>query len=263
MIRGIVFEKQMSGGRDVSGTVGGSISTHNATINISPVSVSSFAGVSVHRGAQLGYLMMGLHETIHHAGKNGYYSDAALAAAAFNLMTPERQALLHCRIQMTYSRAAGFGMMNLKGIVTRRGGKNMMTIKAFLLCSCITTFMIGLAQNVGWRGIVPLHSTREDVERLLGPSAKPDGYSEVYDLGKEAVFIKYSSGPCRKERKGGYNVPSGTVKQIRVSSSAKPQFSDLQIDENKYEKTVDPELPGVFHYVNREEGIAYEVQTAR
>jgi len=91
MIRGIVFEKQMSGGCDVSGTVGGSISTHNATINISPVSVSSFAGVSVHRGAKLGYLMMGLHETIHHAGKNGYYSDAALAAAAFNLMTPERQ----------------------------------------------------------------------------------------------------------------------------------------------------------------------------
>ncbi|MGH9904405.1 MAG: hypothetical protein ACRD8U_02345 [Pyrinomonadaceae bacterium] len=135
--------------------------------------------------------------------------------------------------------------------------------EVILLCLSVILFMQASQRNKDWRGIVPLHSTRADVERLLGPSAKPEAYAEVYELGNEAVFIQYSSGPCRKERKGGYNVPTGTVIQLRVSSSEKPRFSDLRIDESKYEKTVDSELPGVLHYTNKEDGIAYEVQNGK
>lgn len=138
-----------------------------------------------------------------------------------------------------------------------------MTVKVLLSCLCMILFTLGLTQDKGWRGIVPLHSTRADVERLLGPSAKPDGYAEVYDLGTEGVFVEYSSGPCRKDRKGGYNVPSGTVIQISVGSSTRPQFSALNLDLSKYEKSEDPELPGVLHYSNMEEGIAYEVQDGK
>jgi hypothetical protein len=54
---------------------------------------------------------------------------------------------------------------------------------------------------------------------LWGPSAKPEGYAELYNLREEAVFIEYSSGPCRKDRNGGYNVPTGTVIQLSVSSA--------------------------------------------
>ena len=138
-----------------------------------------------------------------------------------------------------------------------------MLFKVLLSSLCMILFPLKLTQDKGWRGIVPLHSTRVDVERLLGPSTKPDGYAEDYDLGDEAVFIEYSSGPCREDRKGGYNVPSGTVVQIRVSSSTRPQFSALHLDLSKYEKSVDPELPGVLHYMNREEGIAYEVHDGK
>lgn len=139
----------------------------------------------------------------------------------------------------------------------------MMKIRVILLCFCVAQSGTGFAQNEGWRGIVPLRSTRADVERLLGPPAKPEKYAEVYDLEEEAIFIEYSSGPCRKERKGGYNVPSGTVVQLRISLRVKPRFSELQIDESKYEKNADPELPGLLHYVNREEGIAYQVQEGK
>src|SRR5215510_11066963 len=44
-----------------------------------------------------------------------------------------------------------------------------------------------------WRGIVPLISTRSDVERLLG---KPND-SGLYELNGEAASVIYSDGPCQ------------------------------------------------------------------
>ena len=52
-------------------------------------------------------------------------------------------------------------------------------------------------QAKGWRGIVPLHSTRADVEQLLGPPDRKGNKPVVsYDLEKEQVTIIYSREPC-------------------------------------------------------------------
>jgi len=45
-----------------------------------------------------------------------------------------------------------------------------MMILHVLLWSLITPAFL---QEPGWRGITPLHSTREDVERLIGPPMMP------------------------------------------------------------------------------------------
>src|SRR5689334_25229461 len=45
-----------------------------------------------------------------------------------------------------------------------------------------------------WRGIEPLHSTRADVERLMGSKVVRCGGSAcIYDLGEEAVFVLYAT----------------------------------------------------------------------
>ena len=51
-------------------------------------------------------------------------------------------------------------------------------------------------QAQGWRGIVPLHSTRADVERLVGSPMTPNGIT--YDLKNERVNVVYSDGGCAK-----------------------------------------------------------------
>lgn len=57
------------------------------------------------------------------------------------------------------------------------------------------------AQNVKplpneWRGLVPLRSTRSDVERLLGkPAIHPTAF-ENYNTETERVDVIYSPGPC-------------------------------------------------------------------
>lgn len=60
---------------------------------------------------------------------------------------------------------------------------------AILLGFCLPT----IAQAKGWRGIVPLKSTRADVERLLGVPGKHGRYQ----FDEERAYVNYAGpGPC-------------------------------------------------------------------
>ncbi|HEV2705416.1 MAG TPA: hypothetical protein VGV59_05800 [Pyrinomonadaceae bacterium] len=107
-------------------------------------------------------------------------------------------------------------------------------------------------QKSGWRGIVPLHSTRADVERLLGRSKDPCGCT--YHTERESVFIAYARRSCA-ENSEGWNVPVDTVLLINVTPRAQLQLSDLDIDVTTYQKTEDEELPGRVYYTDEEKGL--------
>lgn len=112
-----------------------------------------------------------------------------------------------------------------------------------------------------WRGIEPLHSTRADVERLLGSKAIRCGASScIYDLGEETVFVLYSTEPTCKndDATRAWKVPAGTVIEIGVHFKKDKKLSELQLDLSKYERVTDKELPGWIYYMNLEEGIRVE-----
>lgn len=115
----------------------------------------------------------------------------------------------------------------------------------------------GEKQARGWHGIVPLHSTRQDVERLLGPST--EGCHCTYSLGDDNVFIQYSGEPCADVRERGWNVPRDTVINISVYPKVKPRLSAFKIDLTKYKKIADKEIEGVFYLDNEGDGIGMEV----
>jgi hypothetical protein len=53
----------------------------------------------------------------------------------------------------------------------------------------------GVAPPVGWHGIVPLHSNRKEVEKMLGsPSEELPRNSVLYRTKDEAVIVFYSKG---------------------------------------------------------------------
>jgi hypothetical protein len=103
----------------------------------------------------------------------------------------------------------------------------------------------------GWRGIVPLRSTRADVVRLLGP---PNTEGGQYEWKHTTIVIDYSDGPCETGR-SGWNVPRDTVVRISMAPTEDLRFADLHIDEKKYKRSEDGELPGIFYYTNDAEGI--------
>lgn len=68
-----------------------------------------------------------------------------------------------------------------------------------------------------WRGIVPLKSTRQDVERLFGVQKKSSEGIAYYNLSSEIVAFHFSVGTCEGDRFGfSWNVPPDTVVGIGV-----------------------------------------------
>lgn len=112
-----------------------------------------------------------------------------------------------------------------------------------------------------WRGIVPLHSTRADVERLLGPPSIDRSEITFYEFDKEEVSFNYAKGLCGIES-SGWNVPRDTV--ISITIRPKPnllKLTDLKLDESKYKKEKDEHVWDIFAYTDEEEGVRYRVDT--
>ncbi|MDQ3474377.1 MAG: hypothetical protein M3447_11640 [Acidobacteriota bacterium] len=126
------------------------------------------------------------------------------------------------------------------------------SLKALIL-SLACTFAIS-ANAQGWKGIVPLHSTRADVERLLGPGT--DECKCYYETEGEHLRVVYAENPC-EGYPSGWNVPADTVLTISVISKQKPLFSEFHLDESKYEKASDH--TSTTYYASRDEGIQYIV----
>jgi hypothetical protein len=123
-----------------------------------------------------------------------------------------------------------------------------------IVCVLLFSFsVVTVCEAKEWHGIVPLHSTRVDVERLLG---KPNGKFDRYQIGNDEVDIMYSRERCAN----GWNVPRDTVISVAVFVGGSPPLSDLQPDLSNYNKEPDQHLRGRVYYVNASEGIRYHVQ---
>jgi len=114
-----------------------------------------------------------------------------------------------------------------------------------------------IAQAKAWRGILPLKSTRADVERLLGLPGKHGRYQ----FDKERAYIEYAgAGPCCPVNGCLCFVPEDIVISINVELEVEMRFSTLKIDLKKYKKYVSPQNPALISYSNDEEGIIYTVE---
>ena len=114
----------------------------------------------------------------------------------------------------------------------------------------------GGAYAQGWRGIVPLHSTRADVERLLGPAGGECRCQ--YESVGEFVRVDYARARC-EGYPSGWNVPADTVLTLTVDSKQVRRFSDFGLDVNKYEKAYDDAL--FTYYADRDAGVQYTVSS--
>lgn len=133
-----------------------------------------------------------------------------------------------------------------------------MRVLIFLMVVLLNSALVVEGQErKGWRGLVPLQATRQDVERLLGPPTTPGG--QVYKPRGQFVLVEYSDGPCEKGWPFGWNVAKDTVTSIWVSSGKTVAVADLKLDEQKYRKYRDSYLEKIVHYVNSEDGVDIHV----
>lgn len=128
--------------------------------------------------------------------------------------------------------------------------------KRFLLCLLALLLLPAGVQAKEWRGIVPLKSTRADVERLLGP---PGEYG-IYTFPEETAKVHYTREyPCDDATNCWCVAPEDTVTRIRVGVAVPMRISALKLDMRKYKKFTSPVAPHHTTYSNDEEGITYTV----
>jgi hypothetical protein len=130
------------------------------------------------------------------------------------------------------------------------------------ICLSLILFILTLGAFDGWQGIVPLHSTRTDVERQLGSPVAACEQTCSYKTPNESITIVYSAEPCGTGDHNRWRVPTATVVTLVVYPVIKPKLKDLKLNLKTFTKTKDPELPGYLVYTNDREGISYEVSDA-
>ncbi len=106
---------------------------------------------------------------------------------------------------------------------------------SLFICVCLILLSVISLQAKDWRGIIPLQSTRADVERFLGkPVSEFNGQVE-YQMKDYEVWIDYSDGECPKETKDktpfcAYKMPKDTVTVITLTLFKRISLSEAKID---------------------------------
>jgi len=125
---------------------------------------------------------------------------------------------------------------------------------SFLLCAATV-------EAKGWRGIVPLHSTRSQVEQLLGPpSEQSNTFSVAYKTPNETVQIYYAQGrPCGiGEKYSQWRVARNTVTEIFITPFPGSPLPHFTIDESGFQKLTGGHVSDT-KYINIREGEAWTV----
>lgn len=125
-----------------------------------------------------------------------------------------------------------------------------------LICFVFLTNISNIRAQEGWRGIIPLVSTRDEVEKKIG---KPNE-NGFYEFDEGRVFITYVEVNCDKIIRCDCLVPFGTVQHIRISIYYDLSVEDLGLNSKKYKKTRNTHTPDVYTYSNHKTGIVYSVQ---
>lgn len=137
-------------------------------------------------------------------------------------------------------------------------------IRLIFLVTCLVLLASPqMPSTTDWRGLSPLKSTRQDVERTLGPPhRKTDNQVMTYYFSDVTVFFDFSTNP-KCEQKLPYtswNVTADTVTSIDVVLKHQPLMSETGIDLTKLKKVKgDHDVVGHYHYLNPDDGFSVEV----
>jgi hypothetical protein len=116
-----------------------------------------------------------------------------------------------------------------------------------------------------WRGLIPLHANRRDVERLLGPPQRSWDSSATYSTDHELVTVKYAKGRCDVD-KGEWDVADDTVLELVIGQRFPFLLDQLNLAPNRWEREemvpfsemANP--PKIVNYVNHSDGVIIRAQ---
>lgn len=124
-------------------------------------------------------------------------------------------------------------------------------------CEEVKSQRIGAAAN-SWRGLVPMRSSRSDVERLLGPPRSSLGEIYIYGSPANRIDVSYSADPCKSGGAKSQGSATDVVTRITVTPQKLLLVQNLGLNKAKYVRVQNDHPENWVHYLNSEEGITIE-----
>lgn len=130
-----------------------------------------------------------------------------------------------------------------------------MSSARYIVFAIVAIFVVGSDCNgKEWRGIIPLHSTRNDVVRLLGRPDDTNDLRSIYRTEKEEVYIVFSGVQfCSHQTT---KIPTGTVLLVQVAPRVPLSAVDFLLNKGGLKEfspsQQDPNWKG---FINEEEGL--------
>jgi hypothetical protein len=106
-----------------------------------------------------------------------------------------------------------------------------------------------------WRDLVPLRSTRGEVETRLGKPTFSFGTRYRYENENEKVEVIYSPGSCELIGAERWNVPKDVVIWMEVYPRKTVPIRDVHLDLKKYRRFQAWHPENFVRYENQEEGV--------
>ncbi|HEV2836559.1 MAG TPA: hypothetical protein VGW58_14655, partial [Pyrinomonadaceae bacterium] len=138
-------------------------------------------------------------------------------------------------------------------------------IRTTILAMMIQGFSV-IVEARAWRSIVPLQSTRNDVERLLGPPPPPENHPfrgyvlhkgrSIYSLDEGEIYIVFAEQDSPSDLDCVSSISEGTVLWIGVSLKKGLKTSELGVDLKSFNK-FDPSEPrgiGYDAFIDEQDG---------
>jgi len=112
-----------------------------------------------------------------------------------------------------------------------------------------------------WKTLVPLRSTRADVERMFGKAEIPNGGYHLYKFEKEKVFFTYTYGNCVTHDRG-WNVAADNILEIEIIPQTPLLLAETGFDLKKFRQT-ESYHPRATIYENQEDGVTISTRILR
>lgn len=132
------------------------------------------------------------------------------------------------------------------------------TTQLFYFFVAIMSLAVWVQGQDSFKGIVPLLTTRAEVEKKFGV---PDQYGR-YEFAEGMVSILYRDSTCEKSNSSCFCiVPVGTVLEIEITPNYDQYIKDLKLDPKVWEKAEvkGGHVPDIEVYMNHKTGMTYEV----
>lgn len=134
-------------------------------------------------------------------------------------------------------------------------------LPTFILVGAImlSTSIAGAQTDKGleeWLQFRVFATTREQVEKMLGESGKPDTYFVRYKNSRGSVYVEYSKGDC-KSANPLWDVPPRTVIEVSYTPHLDPpKLADLISNGFKFLRRPAGDVGGHIEYYDDKEGIS-------